>query len=204
MQSNSLPFFIIKVILWLPPCYFAWYTFANYTTTIASYLSEQILTFFYPNLILGVEQTGHNLEIIVKATLPADEIPKGMVPELPIPVNPLKYNFGLPLCVALTLASPDTLLKHLRNGVFCFLLLLPIQIWGICFDFFKSIFIQTPSHLIGNMILQQWQLEVIGICYQTGVLVLPAVAPIIIWIVLYKNFVVHFVPELNKIKLTEK
>ena len=204
MQSNSLPFFIIKVILWLAPCYFAWYTFANYTTIIASYVSEQILTFFFPNLILGVEQTGHNLEIIVKATLPADEIPQGMVPELPIPVNPLKYNFGLPLCVALTLASPDTLLKHLRNGVFCFLLLLPIQIWGICFDFLKSIFIQTPSHLIGNMILQQWQLEVIGICYQTGVLVLPAVAPIIIWIVLYKKFVIHFVPELNKIKSIEK
>jgi hypothetical protein len=54
------------------------------------------------------------------------------------------------------------------------------------------------------MILQQWQLEVIGICYQTGVLVLPAVVPIIIWIVLYKNFVIHFVPELNKIKSTEK
>lgn len=204
MQSNSplLPF-IIKVILYLPLCYFAWYYFSNNTTVIASYLSEQLLTFFFPDLVLGIEQTGHNLEVIVKATLPAHEIPKGMSPELPISVNPLKYNFGLPLCIALTLASSDTFLKHLRNSVLCILLLLPIQVWGIYFDFLKSIFIQTPSHLIGNVTLQQWQIEAISISYQTGALILPAVAPIIIWLFLYRNFVVKFIPELSRIKLAE-
>lgn len=199
MRTNSLPFFVIKVILWLPLCYFIWYFFANYTTAIAGYLSEKLLVFFFPDLILGVEQIGHNIEVIVKATMPANEIPKGMIPELPVPVNPLKYNFGLPLCIALTMASNDTLLKHVRNAVICFLLLLPIQVWGICFDFFKSLFIQTPRHLIGDMIVQQWQMEVIGISYQVGALVLPAVAPIIIWILLYKRFIVGFIPELSRV-----
>jgi hypothetical protein len=200
MQPSSLTRFVIKVFLYLPLCYFVWYFFANQTTVIAGYLTEQVLKPFFPQLILGVEQVGHNLEVIVKATLPANEVPRGMVPEIPIPVNPLKYNFGLPLCVALILASPDSLLKHLRNCVISLLFLLPIQIWGICFDFLKSLFLQTPCHLIGNMTLSQWQLEVIGISYQAGSLVFPAVIPIIIWLLLYKAYVVTFIPEVSRVR----
>lgn len=198
MQINPLTSFILKVFLWLPVCYWCWYSSAEFVSIIITYLTELVINFSFPDLIFGVEQIGHNLEILVKATVPTQDMRQGMVAELPIPINPLIYNFGLPLCIALILSSPGSLLKTLFNCALSFLLLLPVQLWGICFDFMKTIFLQTPSHLINNFTLQPWQLELIGISYQIGTLVLPSVAPVIIWLFLYRNFVAQFIPSFPK------
>lgn len=198
MQSNSLTRFIIKVFLWLPICYSLWYSLAPYTSFITSYLTELLLKTFFNDLVLGVDKIGYNLEIIVKATLPPQDIPKGMVAELPYPINPLIYNYGLPLCLALILSSPDKLFPRMRNIVLSLIILLFIQIWGVCFEFFKSLFLQTPSHMIGNYSLSVWLLDLIAISYQIGTLVLPPVAPLVIWMFLYKGFITQFIPALQQ------
>jgi hypothetical protein len=198
MQSKALTPFIFKVFLWLPFCYYFWYVSAPYSTIVTSYLTELLLKNTLGDLILGLEQTGHNIEVIVKATIAKGEVPKGMVAELPYPINPLQYHYGLPLCLALILSSSDSLLRKARNIVLSILLLLLVQLWGVYFDFLKSLFLQTPNHLIGNIILQNWQFDLIAICYQIGALVLPPVAPLIIWLFLYKNFVSQFIPAFNQ------
>lgn len=199
MQPSSLSSFIIKVFLWLPICYCAWYFSAPYTIQMTSYLAELLIKNSFSNLVLGIEQTGHNIEIIVKATIPQQNIPKGMIAELPYPINPLIYNYGLPLCLALILSSPNNPIKLGRNIGLSIVLLLPVQLWGVYFDFLKSLFLQTPSHLIGHTIPEQWQLEMIGISYQIGALVLPPVAPLVIWLFLYKQFIIQFIPSLHQL-----
>ena len=200
MQTNSLIPFIIKVFLWLPICYWGWFFAANTTTIVTAYLTELVLTSSFPQLISSIEQIDYHLDIIVKVTMPSQQVPKGMVAEIAISINPLIYNYGLPLCMALILASPASLLKTFINLIISVLLLLPIQIWGICFEFMKVLFLQTPSQLTGNIILYQWQLDTIAIGYQMGALVLPVVTPIIIWLSLYRNFIVQFVPALRQIE----
>ncbi|MCK5830373.1 MAG: hypothetical protein KAH20_08725 [Methylococcales bacterium] len=153
----------------------------------------------FNDLVLGIEQSGHNIEIIVKATIPQQDIPKGMVAELPYPINPLIYNFGMPLCLALILSSPNTSKRLGKNIALSIVLLLFVQTWGIYFDFLKSLFLQTPSHLIGHFVLQQWQLDVIAISYQIGALVLPPVTPLVIWMFLYKQFITQFIPVFYQI-----
>lgn len=194
MQSNSLSSFIVKIFLWLPLCYCIWYLSAPYSVSITNYLTEWLLKSYFADLVLGIEQTGYNLEVIVKATMPQQDIPKGMVAELPYPINPLIYNYGMPLCLALILSSPNSPKKLIKSIAICLVLLLLVQIWGIYFDFLKSVFLQTPSHLIGHTVLQQWQLEMIGISYQIGALVLPPVTPLVIWLFLYKQFIIQFIP----------
>ncbi len=198
MQSKALTPFIIKVLFWLPFCYYFWYISAPYTTIVTSYLIELLLKNSLGDFILGLEQTGYSIEIIVKATLSESEIPKGKIAELLYPINPLQYNYGLPLCLALILAATNSLLKSGRNIVISILLLLLVQLWGVYFDFLKSLFLQTPSHLVGNIVLQDWQFDFIAICYQIGALVLPSVAPLVIWLFLYKDFVSQFMPILEE------
>ncbi len=199
MQNNSLKGFIIKIFIWLPICYWCWYYSAEYMVLAIVFLTDLILKFSFPDIFRDIEQIGNQLEIIVKVTLPAEEIPKGMLAEIAVPVNPLLYSYGLPLCITLILSSPAPLLKTFVNCLLSVFLLLPVQIWGICFDFMKTLFLQTPSHLLENLVIQQWQLESIAIGYQIGTLVLPVLTPIIIWIFLYKNFIVQFIPVLQPI-----
>ena len=199
MQAKLLTKFIIKVFLFLPICYWVWYYSASHTIRVVAYLAELLLKTSYPKLISSIEQIGYHLDIVVNVTIPAGEVPKGMVAELPIPINPLIYNYGLPLCTALILSSPGSPLKASYNIFLSILLLLPIQLWGVCFEFMKVLFLQTPRHLIANIAIQPWQMSIIAIGYQMGALVLPAVTPIIIWLFLYRDFMIQLSPGLHKV-----
>ncbi len=195
MATNSLARFVIKIFLFLPLCYWFWYYSADFTSWVAARMTEPLLKSWFPDLVMSVDQIGRTIEVAVKATLQKQNVPQGMVADMPIQLNPLIYNYCLPLYVSLTLASPEEPMTTLRNILIGIFLLLPVQIWGISFELMKIIFLQTPAHLIGNITLPQWQLDAIAIGYQVGTLVLPPVAPIMIWLFLYRNFVVRFMPE---------
>jgi len=197
MQVSPLVSFIIKVFLWLPVCYWGWYSLAEFTTLVVINLAEPFLQYLFPRLISGIEQMGYTMEVIANATVAAQNIPKGMVAELPIPVNPLIYSYGLPMTLALILASPFNFVRTLRNIFVSILLFLLIQIWGVSFETSKVLFLQIPPELIGNRTLHPWQLDIVALGYQFGALILPAITPIIVWILLYRDFIVRFVPSLH-------
>lgn len=197
MTTSSLAVFVIKIFLLLPVCYWAWYSSSEFIAWIAASVTEPLLKSFFPELIISIEQIGYQIEAAIKVTLQKQDVREGMVADMPILINPLKYNYGLPLCVSLILASPEKPMRVLRNTLFSIFLLLPVQIWGISFELMKVLFLQTPVRLIGNFTLPQWQLDGIAIGYQVGALVLPPVTPIIIWLFLYRNFVAQFISQRN-------
>nr|WP_221893985.1 exosortase H-associated membrane protein [Bathymodiolus japonicus methanotrophic gill symbiont] len=167
---------------------------AELATSVVVYWSEPLLQLLFPVLIAGIEQIGYRIEVIAEVTVASQNVPKGMVAELPIPVNPLIYSYGLPLALALILAFTRTL----RNIIISILVFLLIQIWGICFESLKVLFLQTPAELLGNIKLPGWQLDIIALGYQLGALILPAVTPVIIWVWFYKDFIAGFVPAMGK------
>ena len=148
MQVSPLLSFVIKIFLFLPLCYWGWYALAELATAVVVYWAEPLLQFLFPALIVGIEQIGYRVEVIAEVTVAAQNVPKGMVAELPIPVNPLKYSYGLPLALALILASPLNFAKTLRNVIISILVFLLIQVWGVCFESLKVLFLQTPYNLV--------------------------------------------------------
>ena len=196
MQVSPLLSFVIKIFLFLPLCYWGWYALAELATAVVVYWAEPLLQFLFPALIVGIEQIGYRVEVIAEVTVAAQNVPKGMVAEIPIPVNPLKYSYGLPLALALILASPLNFAKTLRNVIISILVFLLIQVWGVCFESLKVLFLQTPVELLGNIRPPSWQLRIIALGYQLGSLILPAVAPVIIWVWFYKDFIAGFAPAL--------
>ena len=188
-KANSLLVFVIKVFILLPLCYWLWYSSAESSTFLAVYFSEPVLQSLFPGLIAGIEQNGYLVEVVANVTVPAQNVPRGMIAELPVPVNPLIYSYGLPLTLALILASP---INHVKTGlnilisIFIFLL---IQVWGISFESLKVLFLQTPPELLANNRLDPGQLDFIALGYQLGALILPAVTPIIIWVFCYQKYI---------------
>jgi len=197
MPTSSLTFFILKVFLWLPVCYWIWHYTAYESTLVTAYLTEILLNTAFPLLITGIEQVNTHFDIIVNITLPAAQVPQGMVAELPISINPLIYSHGLPLGLSLILSSPFSPLKTAFNLTLYLFTSFPFQLFGICFEFMKTLFLQTPKELTNNTILAPWQLDSIAVSYQMGSLVLPTITPIIIWLFLYRDFIVQFVPSLQ-------
>lgn len=54
---------------------------------------------------------------------------------------------------------------------------------GVCFDVLKSIaFDLAPPGMSYPTGFSDWQLNLIGVGYQLGYLVLPAVTPLILWV----------------------
>ena len=204
MQVNPLLSFIIKVFLWLPICYWGWFSLAEFTTLLVVNLTEPLMLFLFPQLIASIEQLGYLVEVVVNVRVSVQHVPQGMVAELPIPVNPLIYSYGLPLTLALILASPFNFSKTLCNIFISVLLFLVIQIWGVSFEALKVLFLQTSSELIGSISLLPWQLDIIALGYQLGALILPAVTPVVLWLVFYRDFIAGFVPVLRERNKSEK
>ncbi len=196
MLSNPLFVFICKVFFWLPICYWGWYSLAEFTTLLVVNITEPCLLFFFPKLIASIDQVGYLVEVVANVTVAAQNVPSGSVAELPIPVNPLIYSYGLPLALALILASPFNFVSTLRNILISLLVFLLIQVWGISFEATKVLFLQTPVELIGNTHLSSWQVDIIALGYQLGVLILPAVTPVVIWALSYREFIVRLIPTL--------
>jgi len=198
MQVNPLVSFILKVFLFLPLCYWGWYSLAELVTAIVVLMAEPLLQSLFPGLINSIEQTGYLIDVIAEVTVSVQGAPNDVVADLPIPINPLIYSYGLPLALALILASPLNFVKTVRNIALSIMVFLLIQVWGISFESLKVLFYQTPPELIGNMKLPSWQFDAIALGYQLGVLILPAVTPIIIWLLFYQDFIAQLMPALRR------
>lgn len=197
MQPRPLPWFILKVFIGLPICYWIWFKASDFTTWMAIDLIEQIFTSNFPEYISGIEQQGYLLDVVTKLS-PPGQASSNRIGEIIFSVNTLNYNFGLPLCAALILSSPGSIFMKVRNILFSMAILLVVQLWGISFNILKTLFLEIPPQLNFHIPLSPWHGDVIALGYQLGSLILPAVTPLVIWLALYRHFIVTIAPALRR------
>lgn len=130
----------------------------------------------------------------------ATSLKLGMAPGMPegeyalvLEVNPLTYGFGLPLFIALFLAGNEA--NRWRKLALGALLLIPFQAWGICFDLLKQAAITAGPVVSEQTGFSPWKIEGIALGYQFGALILPALAPIALWLALNSRFIPMLVLE---------
>jgi hypothetical protein len=104
--------------------------------------------------------------------------------DLFIEADAARYAYSLPLFIALLAAarSRDFLWKALTGYV---LLLFP-QAFSLCFDVLRQIIVAGGHPRI--LEVAQWQLEAIALGYQVGALLLPTVAPAVLWLYFERSF----------------
>jgi hypothetical protein len=118
--------------------------------------------------------------------------PAGQVAQVVIEANPSLYTYGLCLFTALMLASNG------RHGLYKvplgFLILLPIQAWGISLDLLKQVAITASPEIVIQTGFTAWQRELIALGYQFGNLILPTLGPVLIWLVLNPKVLISVAP----------
>jgi hypothetical protein len=184
---------LFLAVLWLPLSFFVWFYFAQIFVMPIASMANWLLQYLLPNVFAGVEQTRHILAFIT--TLPVDpallvgvDTSQG-TPAVVVEANPMIYGYCIPVLVGLVMATPLRNRQRLwQIGVGVIILSL-VQTFGTVFDVLKSLGLQAGDEASRVITDAGLSLNLIAFCYQFGYLVLPAITPVILWVVFNQAFI---------------
>ena len=181
-RLSPLARFIIAVLAWLPATFALWYFAAPILLWPAALLVDWTARIGFADLVRAVEQAGSGIAFTTTLK-PGQSVAGGIVT---VDVNMLLYSFGLPLFAALTLAAREG--DRTRTLLIGYAVLLPAIAWGVVADFLKNVAITAPPQVASQTGFVAWQREAIAFAFQFGSLILPAVAPAIVWVLTHRAF----------------
>ena len=193
--SNAPPIFSLsqffwKTLLFMPICFGVWYLTATVWTWPIAWVANAILQILFPTLIAGVEHVGTTLDIVTCLGDLAQYATNKTMAALVFTLNPLLYAYSLALYSARLLASRRRILSAWLIDIS---ILMAAIVFGVCFDVLKNIaFDLAPPGMSYPTGFSSWQLNLIGVGYQLGYLVLPAITPLILWVNANKTFFKRF------------
>lgn len=190
--SDSLPRFVLRLIAWLPLTFAVWYLVAPLLVWPDAVLAG-LVTRSTLDWVKGVEQTGPLLTFVTSLKPVEAANMTDVKAVVSVESNVLLFSFGLPMFAALILAARGP--HRLRTLLIGYVILLPFQTFSVVADFLKNVAILAEPAVASQTHLNAWQREVIAFCYQFGTLILPTVAPAIIWVLMDRRFLEKFSSE---------
>mgnify|MGYP000844251618 FL=1 len=174
-----------------------WRFVADYASRPAAFISRVMLEMnFSSSWLDSTKQGPHQLVVNTRVAVPFTPqqlaqakasglvIPPGAVAEAVLEVDPARYGYGLPILLALLLAAHSG--RFFRKAAIGALLLIPFQAFTISMVLLKDLAFRSGA---GGETFTQFQLEMIAYGYQLGTLLVPTVAPIVIWLWLDNKYV---------------
>jgi len=175
--------FVGRVLAWLPAAFLVWYVTAPVLLWPAALLVKAVSRVGLADLVVGIEQSGATL---VFSTSLRPGTAAARAARVTVDVNMLLYAFGLPLYAALVLAARG--LRWQRLLALGYAALTPFIAWGALADFLKNVAITAGPLITSQTGFVGWQREAIAFAYQIGALILPTVAPAVLWVVTHDAF----------------
>ena len=170
--------FFLRALCCLLPVLALWYWAGAVITWLPARLSGELLAALFPSWCAGYALRGTQLQLLT--TIAAAGGP------LSFHVNTLIFCYGQPLLIALLLASRARRLGwKLAVGL---LMLLPLQVWGICFRLLFKVSDAGPA-AYAHTGFTQLDLNVFVLAYQIGYLLLPPLGPVVAWLFMERSFV---------------
>ena len=173
--------FVLRVFLWLPPCFAAWYFIAPYHSAVAAGFARFYVALFNAALISATEQQAIYLVFVTRLQVQQGA---GQVGVMAIEVNPLLYTYGLALFLALMLAARARWWKVLAGVAILF----PFQGWGIGFDFLAHVGAKLGPEVAARAGLLGSR-EAIALAYQVGNLVFPSLVPVALFVAFNRPYI---------------
>lgn len=189
LPSSLLGRFFLLTILWLPVWFAFWYLSASVVLMPAVWLSQWILNLLHPGLIENVEGLARELHFVTGIEVAVPDAPPDAVGQIVVGVNALIYAWNLPVLLALLFAAEERFFSYGRLAI-AYFGLLPLHVWGITFDVLKTLTLQSGNEAYAAIGYFGWQLELIGLGYQFGYLMLPVIGATTIWIMMNRRLLV--------------
>lgn len=181
-MKNPLARFVLATLAWLPATFALWYLAAPILLTPVLWLVSAVTRFGFGDLVREVAMESSTFAFTTSLR-PGQTVSGGLVS---VDVNPLLYAFGLPMYAALVLAAHER--NWPRRLLIGYAALLPFIAWGVLADFLKSIGIAASPLIVSQAGFSAVQREAIAFAYQFGALIMPTVAPAVLWVLLHRPF----------------
>ena len=184
MSSDfSIKGFMLNVVLWLPLAFFLWFYLAGALVVPVEWALDGVLSLAYPTLFEGVTREHYWLQVGAIIDLPQGRAVAD------IPINPMIYGYGLPLVAGLAMSTRAAVRWRVLQVVVVYLAVVAIQIWGAFWETFRTLAFNMDAPGRALQDAAGLPTELIALCYQFGYLILPAVVPIVIWILANSSFI---------------
>jgi hypothetical protein len=200
MTSRPLHRFMLGVLIFFPLTFFIWYLTARFHLAPVALISEQIIHFVVPDALLWLKLDHYTL--VVASNFGPDMSGNIVSPPqhndlLGFHLNPLIYCYSLPLLMALILATPGE--DKWLNLIWGIVLIMPTEVFSMVFSVLKVLTFDVGAAFQVQQAITPLGADMIAFAYQMGNLVLPMVAPLVIWMLLHRKFIVELAPQLEQV-----
>lgn len=178
--------FFAKGVLWLVVLTALWAPLADWTMRPAAAVATAALQTVFPWWVRGGTYRDDTLEVGTRIRIEVAGAPRGAKAELIAETQPSHVGFGLPMLLALLLASGGR--NRLRKSLIGITALIPCQAFSVFFAILKQAALGSGLAATVQLGFSPWQLNAIALCYQLGVLLVPTLAPILLWLRLEPGF----------------
>lgn len=187
---SVIALFFVRALLALAPALALWYLARNYVVMPVAWLAGAVMRYGFDGWVSGTELLGITQTLITRLTITHSS---GRMADLTPEVSVLTYCYGLPLLLALFVAAR-------AKGLWwklpvCAVGLLPFQAWGVCFGWLLQVAVQFGQQTRATTYFGEWAMNLIGLGYQIGFLLLPTLVPMLMWLYLERRFVITVAVE---------
>ncbi|SEA80835.1 hypothetical protein SAMN05660964_02490 [Thiothrix caldifontis] len=199
MMGKPLQRFMLGVLIFFPLTFFIWYMTAGFHLAPVTLITGKLLGWLVPDALMWLRLDGH---MLVLASNFGHDV-SGAVVSPPVDddvlgfhLNPLIYSYSLPLLAALILATPSS--RKWQNLLWGILIMLPTEVFSMTFSVLKTLTFDVGVSFQTQQSISPVTADLIALGYQVGTLLLPMIAPLIIWVALNRDFLMHLAPQLRQ------
>jgi hypothetical protein len=192
-EKLTLSELLILASMWMLFGFMLWFYLSAFHGTPARLAAEAILQH-----VLGsdfariVVEPNQRFLFQVETNIPFT-FRDGTTEALGFVVNPLVFTYGLPLLFGLVMGSDVSWLRKFTIMLIGYAVITLVQIWGVVWLSLKMLAFnfgaQTHAIVQGHGVSD----AAIALGYQLGTLILPALAPIFVWVLSNRQLVEQFV-----------
>ncbi|MFZ4480805.1 MAG: exosortase H-associated membrane protein [Rhodoferax sp.] len=178
--ASAIGLFLLATPLWMQV--------SGWTSYPSATLAAIVLDSSAPYWVRSVHTSRASIEVEtrIEVAVPANLRQGQGTAELVAQADPAHYAYGLPLLLALLLASRSP--HFFRRALAGYLMLLVPQAFSLIFEILRQI--TVAGGRAGALHIDQWQMEGIALGYQVGSLLLPTLAPVALWLHFERDFLV--------------
>ncbi len=181
-QPMRLGELLLLAALWMLFGFMLWYYLSAFHGIPVRLAADQLLSSTLgDNLYNVIANPDRRFLIQVQTHIPF-QFPDGTREALGFIVNPLVYGYGLPLLFGLVMASNNSLIRKLITMLVGYTVITIVQIWGVYWQSLKVLAFDFGPDVQQVVTDAGISATVIALCYQLGVLIFPALAPVIVWV----------------------
>lgn len=181
---------LLSALLYLPLCFFVWFFAASLLVLPAKWLATLALSWWQPDLFNGVNQQQFMFQVQTLIFPPDLQGQANQLAVLEVVVNPMKYGYGLAVFTGLVISVPELkTVKKLIQIIIGFLVVSLIQANGVFWETCKSLLFSGGGAAFQAINETGINHNLVAAMFQMSYLILPAVVPIVLWVILNRRFI---------------